>query len=142
ISSLQPSGPSTTSNRLRPITTAPLHCVALASTASSTSCPLNTQSCNGMPSSPRPAVGPAFGPVTKPSRLIVMSAITLVIVPLLDFSSDDQTKSSVPNHRSPHGTLRLAAPGIRQRHPDIPGRRVRYHRQSDATEYRTARFGT
>src|SRR6266508_6285553 len=111
MSSLQPSGPSTTSNRLRPITTAPLHCVALASTASSTSCPLNTQSCNGMPSSPRPAVGPAFGPVTKPSRLIVMSAITLVIVPLLDFSSDDQTKSSIPTHRSPQQNLATVSPG-------------------------------
>lgn len=38
----------------------------------------------GVPSSPRPARGPAFGPVTKPSRLIEMSAITLVIFSLLD----------------------------------------------------------
>src|SRR4051812_38791405 len=65
------------------MTTAPLRSVVSASTALSTSWPRNTQSCRGMPSSPRPALGPAFGAVTNPSRLIVMSAVTLFMVSLL-----------------------------------------------------------
>ena len=59
------------------MTTAPVPPVAAASTSRSTGSLLKAQVCRLSPPVPSPLSGPGSGPVTNPSRDIVISATTL-----------------------------------------------------------------